>query len=199
MEERDKAKKERKADYMRAYRAAHPECRKREAEYGRAYYKANRERRVEYSKAWYAANKEHKAKYKKAYCGANKDRIAEYKKAYRKANRERRNEYHDNYLLSLAEQNPDGYASDESRCGENSSNWKGGGNPYRRPTEFRVNRLIVLNAAEWVCYECGRDANRAHHIDFSKDNHAIDNLLPVCRLCHEKIHRNEGCLEEVYA
>ena len=195
VDEKDKTKKERQAEYMKAWRAAHPEYKKRQAEYNKTYRKANRERRNEYSRAWRASHKEHVEEYQKA----NKECKAKHDKAWYEANKEYKVEYQKNYLLSLAEKHPDGYISDESRTGENSPNWKGCPGRYPRCAEFKVNRLVVLNEADWVCYECGRDADRAHHIDFSKDNHAINNLLPVCRSCHKKLHRNKERLEEVYA
>ena len=146
MEERDKAKKERKA------------------EYNKTYYTANKERHAEYMRDWYKAN-------------------PEYKKEWRS---------------TTAKKHPDGYVSDASRCGENSPCWTGGGE-YPRRVELKVNRLIALNDAGWACSACDGDADRVHHIDFSKDNHNIENLLPVCRPCHRKYHRNKERLEEVYA
>lgn len=35
-----------------------------------------------------------------------------------------------------------------------------------------------------------------HHIDGDRDNGSLDNLIPVCRSCHAKIHRGSSGFEE---
>ena len=163
--------------------------------------RARKERKADYMRAWRKANPE----YRKRATECKREYYAthpEYRKRQAgaaRAWREEHPEYQENLFLSLANKHKDGYVSDENRGGENHHCWKGGVNRYPRYTEFRVNRLTVLNNEGWKCSECGGDSDRVHHIDFSKDNHAIDNLLPVCRSCHKKLHRNKECLEEVYA
>ena len=176
MEERDKTKKERKIEYNRAYR------------------KDNREHLAGYAKTWRTSNPEYQKKWREVHPGYDKEwsathpgygkHRAEYHGKWREANGERINELKKNYLLTLAEQNPDGYVADKGLCGENHPNWKGGVSPYPNPMELHVNRLIVLNDAGWKCAVCGGEADRAHHIDGSKDSHDIGNLLPVCQGCH---------------
>ena len=164
-----KEQKERKAEYMKAWRKANPD----------------------YQKKWYAENKERKDGYLKEWRKSNPGYDAKYMRAYRAAHpeyRKRGAESHKNYLLSLAEQHPNGYVSDDSKNGENSGNWKGGLNTYPRCTEFQVNRLVVLNDADWECDVCGKEAKTAHHLDGTKDNHSIENLMPVCAGCHGEFH-----------
>ena len=207
-------KKERKSKHAKAYREKNKE---RIAEYMRAWREANGEQKAEIDKAWGKANPDKVRAYKKKYRDANKERNARYSKEWRKANpdynaeytrayrathpeyrkrgarqnrawREENPEYEKNWLLSLAEKNPNGYVCDESRSGENSGHWKGGISKYPRSTEFRVNRLIVLNEAGGICDVCrSREATQVHHIDFSKDNHSKGILMPVCTECHKGV------------
>ena len=97
----DKEKREKKAEYKKAYREVNREQiaaqakayreanREKLAEYNKAYREANREHIVKYSKTYYEANREKKAEYKKAYREANREKIAAKDKAYREANREK--------------------------------------------------------------------------------------------------------------
>ena len=155
-------------------------------------------RRRERQKKYYESHKEYLTECRKKWSGANSERQAESQNAWRTANpeymkawREGNPEYQRAYLLSLAERNPNGYVSNESRSGENHHNWKGGVAKYPKQSEFKVNRLIVLNDAGWKCDVCGRKANTAHHLDGSKDNHTIENLLPACTKCHKAVfHSN---------
>jgi len=57
---------------------------------------------------------------------------------------------------------------------------------------MKQNRLKVLEDADHCCAICGQEAMYVHHKDFSNDNHAIDNLLPVCIRCHMNIHRERN-------
>jgi len=52
-------------------------------------------------------------------------------------------------------------------------------------------RLLVLKMSEGKCEICGRRASVVHHIDGNKDNNLMDNLIPLCRLCHKAVHRND--------
>jgi hypothetical protein len=40
-----------------------------------------------------------------------------------------------------------------------------------------------------ICARCHGPAAYIHHKDFTKNNHKIENLLPVCGICHFKIHK----------
>jgi len=52
---------------------------------------------------------------------------------------------------------------------------------------YKARRLQVFNAAGWVCYYCGGDANQADHvipIASGGDPMSLDNLVPACRRCN---------------
>ena len=187
MTEKERARKERKAEYNKKWYAANKDR-----------YVANKEKTSENNKKWREANKENLAEYMRGYYATHPEyrkRAAERKKVWREKNPEHNN----NYLQALAEKHPNGYVSSENRNGGNSVHWKGGTSGYYKHTEFRVNRLIVLNEAEWTCLMCGNEATEAHHLDRSKDNHNPLNLLAVCHKCHKEFHRNKECPEEAYA
>jgi len=52
---------------------------------------------------------------------------------------------------------------------------------------YKARRLQVLNAAGWVCYYCGGDADQADHvipIASGGDPMSLDNLVASCRRCN---------------
>ena len=61
---------------------------------------------------------------------------------------------------------------------------------------YKARRLQVLNAAGWVCYYCGNDADQADHvipIASGGDPMSLDNLVASCRRCNlRKGKRSEG-------
>ena len=64
--------------------------------------------------------------------------------------------------------------------------------------KLKKNRLIVLEKADYVCNDCGDKAVLAHHIDGSRDNHSIENLLPLCHACHAKYRKYKKCTTNNY-
>jgi len=38
------------------------------------------------------------------------------------------------------------------------------------------------------CCKCGRQFVQIHHIDEDQTNNDPDNLIPLCKLCHEEVH-----------
>jgi len=51
-----------------------------------------------------------------------------------------------------------------------------------------------------VCNLCGSTKDLiVHHIDGDRDNNSLSNLLPVCRECHEKIHKGMQTDNELIA
>lgn len=72
--------------------------------------------------------------------------------------------------------------------GKNNINWKGGVYLYKNHSLMKRNRLLKLNKIHWRCEECGEVADRVHHIDGTKHNHHLDNLMALCLHCHWRIH-----------
>lgn len=72
---------------------------------------------------------------------------------------------------------------------ELNSRWKGGIAGYPNHSLMKKNRLIVLERDNYKCFSCGKKANQIHHLDLSKDNHALENLVASCQKCNSK-HRN---------
>ena len=72
--------------------------------------------------------------------------------------------------------------------GEDNPNWKGGVADYPNHGAMKRNRLIKLKQADCKCEVCGEPANGIHHIDGSRDNHALDNLVVLCKKCHWILH-----------
>lgn len=40
----------------------------------------------------------------------------------------------------------------------------------------------------YICQICGKEGLDAHHIDFDETNNDPDNLICLCRSCHERVH-----------
>ena len=59
---------------------------------------------------------------------------------------------------------------------------------YLHKAEFKKNRLIALKRDKGGCRMCSRNANQLHHLDFSKTNHSVDNLICLCHNCHRFVH-----------
>lgn len=53
---------------------------------------------------------------------------------------------------------------------------------------MKQNRLKVLKTNKYKCSVCGGKANEIHHKDGSVSNHELENLIPLCRKCHMKLH-----------
>ena len=61
---------------------------------------------------------------------------------------------------------------------------------YPNPGLLQRNRLKKLNSINWICEDCGGLANQIHHIDGSRDNHALENLKGLCNKCHMGNYHN---------
>ncbi len=79
-------------------------------------------------------------------------------------------------------------AQAERMKGENNPRWNGGVSEYPNHADMKRNRLIRLKEADGKCEVCGDEAYCVHHIDGSRDNHAIDNLVVLCKKCHGILH-----------
>lgn len=79
------------------------------------------------------------------------------------------------------------------RCGlpgELSPTWEDGRTaiPYARGWTRKWKQLAWKRANN-RCEICQSDTPRdTHHIDFRKDNHALENLQVLCRACHKRLH-----------
>lgn len=76
----------------------------------------------------------------------------------------------------------------ERMLGAKNPRWNGGISMYPDHAKFKRQRAIVLQQAKGQCELCGRLAVEVHHIDENKANHALDNLLAVCKICHGQLH-----------
>jgi len=74
----------------------------------------------------------------------------------------------------------------KNKCsGARNVNWKGGIFQYPNHALMKRNRLLKLKECNYICQQCFKNrATEIHHKDFSKDNHSLDNLIPMCRPCH---------------
>jgi len=72
--------------------------------------------------------------------------------------------------------------------GEENPRWSGGNSDYPNHSEFKRNRIKVLQKVEGKCEICGKQARIVHHIDGEKSNHVLNNLIAVCFSCHDILH-----------
>jgi IS30 family transposase len=71
--------------------------------------------------------------------------------------------------------------------GERNPRWNGGTSQYPNHAEFKRKRKEILQQQD-KCVFCGGKAEQIHHLDGSKDNHSLENLVPVCTKCHLQLH-----------
>lgn len=81
--------------------------------------------------------------------------------------------------------------------GEKHWNWKGGIYEYPNQGILQKNRKQKLVETDYHCELCGIFTNRVHHKDKSKTNHAIDNLMTLCKSCHGKLHLRKISDEQI--
>lgn len=64
--------------------------------------------------------------------------------------------------------------------------------PKRQITdrEWRRLRAAVLDRDAWTCLDCGRRGARfeVHHVDLNPADNRIENLVTLCRGCHQLRH-----------
>ena len=84
-----------------------------------------------------------------------------------------------------------GKYKETSVLGENNPNWKGGPVPYPRGWRKRL-REQIRDYADRRCELCGKTEKQngrrlcVHHIDYDKNNLAIENLVALCTVCHAR-------------
>jgi hypothetical protein len=79
----------------------------------------------------------------------------------------------------------------QGAIGELNPRWNGGTSEYKNHYTMKKNRILKMNTVKWKCEKCGNDAIYVHHIDKTKTNHKICNLMAVCRLCHAQLHKRK--------
>lgn len=57
--------------------------------------------------------------------------------------------------------------------------------------KYRHNREIVINKYDYKCGMCFQSISdfEVHHIDRNLKNNDINNLIPLCKSCHQMIHK----------
>jgi len=75
--------------------------------------------------------------------------------------------------------------------GELNPRWNGGISEYSNHYELKKARIEVLKRTHGKCEICGEPAKIVHHIDGFKDNHNLNNLIPLCKNCHAPLHAND--------
>lgn len=86
-----------------------------------------------------------------------------------------------------------------SRLGKNNPNWKGGILPeYKYPSFWNKElKETIRKRDNYTCQVCGcpqKECDRAldvHHIDFNEKNLDENNLISLCRYCHNKTKGNK--------
>ncbi len=65
---------------------------------------------------------------------------------------------------------------------------------YKDKRRFGGNKRRVMERDLFTCLNCGRQYPNVtlvvHHIDGSKDNHVLKNLVTLCRSCHCSVHHH---------
>lgn len=57
--------------------------------------------------------------------------------------------------------------------------------------EFIKKKYVVMFLHDYKCYLCARHnlSLHVHHLDNNGSNHDAFNLLPLCVVCHQKVHK----------
>lgn len=78
-----------------------------------------------------------------------------------------------------------------SKMGNKNPRWNDGASEYPNHSVLKRRRFEVLKMARGKCKICNEHAHVVHHIDDSKDNHELTNLMALCRKCHMALHKDE--------
>lgn len=82
--------------------------------------------------------------------------------------------------------------------GENSHLWNGGTSEQEYgPGWSGTLKAIVRERDGYKCAVCRLVGKTIHHIDYSKDNHDLGNLVTLCPKCHGKTNHNRPYWEGV--
>lgn len=89
--------------------------------------------------------------------------------------------------------------------GKNSPTWKGGTSLLPYGPGWSDHLKDKVRARDHLkCTVCGKPQDQeagglklqVHHLDFSKDNHVLSNLVTLCRDCHTRLHRQASDVED---
>lgn len=98
------------------------------------------------------------------------------------------------------------------KCGEANPNWKGGITPERAAAYaqamWKAIKKAVFNRDRYKCRKCGADLSNAgpkerhtHHLrPWAKApalRFDIDNIICICRKCHETVHSRRNAAREL--
>ena len=81
----------------------------------------------------------------------------------------------------------------KAQRGEKSHFWKGGISfkPYTIDWTDTLKRAI-RERDYYICQVCNHYGNSVHHIDYNKENCNPNNLIILCRSCHNKTQFNRN-------
>lgn len=77
----------------------------------------------------------------------------------------------------------------DCRKGKYNPNYHGGVSLYKNLGELKRNKIIKIKQNK-KCQNCGTFNTKLqiHHIDGSKDNHSLNNLIVLCQSCHKLLY-----------
>ena len=74
--------------------------------------------------------------------------------------------------------------------GEKHPHWKGGIAEYRNHSLMKRNRKIKFEQLNYICERCNANKTEIiHHVDLTKYNHELNNLMGLCKKCHFDLHK----------
>jgi len=82
------------------------------------------------------------------------------------------------------------------RSGEHNCNWAGGLSRFPYPLLFNNDIKKFVRERDSICQLCGKTKEEngqnlsIHHIDYDKENLAMNNLTALCRSCNSKVNKN---------
>jgi len=72
--------------------------------------------------------------------------------------------------------------------GGNNPKWKGGIAEYPNHYKMKIARIEKFKLSKGLCEICKKKADVIHHIDGTKTNHELNNLIILCSACHGVVH-----------
>jgi hypothetical protein len=85
------------------------------------------------------------------------------------------------------------YAQRDAFYAEQQATWRDRYNAYLASPEWQAKRALVLKRDGFICQECfSRPASQVHHLSYKHlGDEPLDDLLSLCRICHQRIHREK--------